>query len=180
VFPTVKQATEVWIKGKNFNLANLFKNPALAQEFEGGSLAIFRLAPQDYHRFHSPVDGTVESVTPIDGTYYTVNPMAVQDTIDVFTENKRVVVVIKSPTYGKVAFVCIGAMMVGSIQFTGGKVGTVLKKGDEIGYFAFGGSTVVTVFQKNKVTFDADLVRNSAGVIETIVKMGNKIGNANG
>jgi phosphatidylserine decarboxylase len=67
----VDAATTFWIKGKNFNLANLLQDQDLADQLEGGSLAIFRLAPQDYHRFHIPSRGTIESIRPISGTYYT-------------------------------------------------------------------------------------------------------------
>lgn len=59
------------IKGRNFTLANLLQNQELANELEGGSIAIFRLAPQDYHRFHIPAKGTIQEINPISGTYYT-------------------------------------------------------------------------------------------------------------
>lgn len=176
VFDSIDSATKLWIKGKNFNLENLFKDKELADKFQGGSLAIFRLAPQDYHRFHSPVDGKVVSIKEIPGDYYTVNPMAVKTSLDVFTENKRVVTLINSPTVGDVAFVSIGALMVGSINFTGAdKVGNELVKGGEVGYFAFGGSTNVVVFQKGKVVFDDDLLKNSNESLETLVRMGEHI-----
>ena len=50
VFPTIKNANEIWIKGQNFSIGKLLGDEAMAKEFEGGSLGIFRLAPQDYHR----------------------------------------------------------------------------------------------------------------------------------
>jgi phosphatidylserine decarboxylase len=61
----------VRIKGKNFTLANLFQDEALANSLDGGSIAVFRLAPQDYHRFHAPARGSVQSISNIDGTYFT-------------------------------------------------------------------------------------------------------------
>ena len=62
-----------------------------------------RLAPQDYHRFHAPVDGVVGKIRPVAGTYYTVNPMAIRDRdIDVFTDNKRVVMTIRSQEFHRV------------------------------------------------------------------------------
>ena len=60
-------------------MASLTQRPALASEFNGGALAIFRLAPQDYHRFHWPVSGTVVDMYDIDGALMTVNPMAVRE-----------------------------------------------------------------------------------------------------
>jgi len=176
-FDSVSNATKFWIKGANFNLENLLKDKDLASKFEGGSLAIFRLAPQDYHRFHSPVDANVTSITAIPGDYYTVNPMAVRSTLDVFTENKRMVTVLTSDKYGLVAFVSVGALLVGSIVLTGAnKVGNKLAKGDEVGYFAFGGSTVITVFQKGKVQWDDDLIKNSNSSLETLVRQGEHVG----
>lgn len=71
VFDSVDSATELWIKGKNFTLGNLLKDEQLAESLQGGSIAVFRLAPQDYHRFHIPAKGTIESMNTLDGTYYT-------------------------------------------------------------------------------------------------------------
>jgi len=178
-FASVSDATRFWVKGKNFNLKNLLGSDKLAADFDGGSLAILRLAPQDYHRFHAPADGKVESITPIAGEYYTVNPLAVKENLDVLTDNKRVVTIISSPSFGKMAYVSVGALMVASINFTGAKdVGAELKRGDEVGYFAFGGSTVILVFQKDRVTWDQDLLDNSAKSLETLVRVGEHVGKA--
>lgn len=78
-FPTIDLATKYWIKGFGFTLARLLNSEQLADYFDGGSIVIQRLAPQDYHRWHSPVDGTVESIEQVHGTYYTVNPMAIRE-----------------------------------------------------------------------------------------------------
>lgn len=72
-------ATKYWIKGAGFTVPRLLGSDALAQGFDGGSIAIHRLAPQDYHRWHSPVEGTVESINDIPGAYYTVNPQAINE-----------------------------------------------------------------------------------------------------
>ena len=76
-YPTVDLATKYWIKGFGFTIATLLRNDVLAETFEGGPIVIHRLAPQDYHRWHAPVSGTIVSITEIPGTYYTVNPQAV-------------------------------------------------------------------------------------------------------
>ncbi|OBZ83929.1 Phosphatidylserine decarboxylase proenzyme 3 [Choanephora cucurbitarum] len=174
-FETVSEATRLWIKGVDFSLKKLLGDSQSAQDFEGGSIAVFRLAPQDYHRFHSPVDGTIVKTRHISGQYYTVNPMAIRTTIDVFGENARTVVWIDSEEFGKVAVVCVGAMLVGSIIITA-NVGSHIKRTDEMGYFAFGGSTLVVVFQKDKMHFDHDLLDNSDKAVETLVRVGNHIG----
>lgn len=74
-FATVNEATRLWIKGREFTVARLLGESyrGHADKYAGGALAIFRLAPQDYHRFHSPVDGTIGPMTYISGEYYTVN-----------------------------------------------------------------------------------------------------------
>ncbi len=75
VFPTVSDATRLWIKGREFSVQRLLgeKYRSEADRYMGGALCIFRLAPQDYHRFHSPVDGVVGPMSDISGEYYTVN-----------------------------------------------------------------------------------------------------------
>ncbi|KAL1924727.1 uncharacterized protein VTP21DRAFT_4381 [Calcarisporiella thermophila] len=174
-FETIDDATRVWIKGMEFSVARLLGDEEMAKEFEGGSLVIFRLAPQDYHRFHSPVDGTISSFRRIEGNYYTVNPMAIRSTLDVYGENTRAIGTIDSPTFGKVAMACIGAMMVGSVIITA-KPGSEIKRTDEVGYFAFGGSTIVTIFKKGAIKFDADLLERTRMPMETLIRVGNQIG----
>lgn len=74
-----------------------------------------------------------------------------------------------------VAFVAIGAMLVGSIVWTC-KPGQQVKKGDELGYFAYGGSTVICVFPPGMITFDQDLVKTSEQSLETLMKVGYSLG----
>ncbi|KAI7864038.1 phosphatidylserine decarboxylase-domain-containing protein [Spinellus fusiger] len=176
VFESVDRATEFWIKGKKFSIANLLQDNVLAEELEGGSVAIFRLAPQDYHRWHSSAHGSVESINTLQGTYYTVNPCVVNEDVNVFTENHRQVLTMKSPKGFRYAVVPIGALLVGSIVLTKAQQGQNLAKGDEMGYFQYGGSTVIMVFPKNTVAWDEDLLNASMGSLETKVTMGNRIG----
>ncbi|KAF8491777.1 phosphatidylserine decarboxylase-domain-containing protein [Hysterangium stoloniferum] len=102
--------------------------------FENASLAIFRLAPADYHRFHSPADVIVGDVVDVEGQYYTVNPQAVNEPgFDVFTANRRSILYLTHELTGRpIAFVAIGALLVGSIHFTV-KKGDKVKKGEELG-----------------------------------------------
>ena len=128
----------VWVKGDRFSIEDFVDDKALAAEMRGGSMVIFRLAPQDYHRFHWPVSGKLLSSRRVHGKYYTVNPIAVNhESVNVFTENKRVVNVVQSPALGKVVFVNIGATAVGSIKQLH-KPGAEFTKGDCFGYFQFG------------------------------------------
>lgn len=174
VFNTLDEAQKIWVKGRDFTVSRLFGNayPDDAKRYVGGAFGIFRLAPQDYHRFHVPVDGVIGEPKTIAGEYYTVNPMAIRSALDVYGENIRVLVPIDSEKHGRVMFVCIGAMMVGSTVITR-KAGEKVKRAEELGYFKFGGSTVLLLFEPGVMDFDQDLVDNSNSALETLV--GNRL-----
>ncbi|XP_047315111.1 phosphatidylserine decarboxylase proenzyme 2-like [Impatiens glandulifera] len=175
-FRNVEDSQRFWIKGRKFSLKGLLGDEISSNAFRDGTLVIFRLAPQDYHRFHLPVSGIVQKFVNIPGCLYTVNPIAVNSKYcNVFTENKRAVSLISTTEFGKVAFVAIGATMVGSIDFTK-KEGDHVKKGDEFGYFSFGGSTVICVFEKDSIEIDEDLLGNSERSLETLVSVGMQLG----
>ncbi|XP_010483223.1 PREDICTED: phosphatidylserine decarboxylase proenzyme 2-like [Camelina sativa] len=175
-FQSVEDSTRFWIKGRKFSIRGLLGKSVHPNAFLDGSLVIFRLAPQDYHRFHVPVSGIIEKFVDLSGSLYTVNPIAVNSKYcNVFTENKRTVAIISTAEFGKVAFVAIGATMVGSINFVR-KEGERVKKGDELGYFSFGGSTVICVFEKDSIRIDEDLLVNSGRSLETLVRVGMQLG----
>ncbi|KAJ0011158.1 hypothetical protein Pint_32892 [Pistacia integerrima] len=175
-FKSAEDSLRVWIKGRKFSIQGLLGKEIGSDAFVDGSLVIFRLAPQDYHRFHFPVSGIIERIVDIPGCLYTVNPIAVNSKYcNVFTENKRVVSIISTKHFGKVAFIAIGATMVGSITFLK-KEGDFVKKGDEFGYFSFGGSTVICVFEKDAIKIDEDLLANSGRSLETLVRVGMSLG----
>ncbi|KAI9019664.1 phosphatidylserine decarboxylase-domain-containing protein [Hyaloraphidium curvatum] len=179
-FASVNEATQVWIKGSGFTITRLLGgDAAMGKEFADSTVVIFRLAPCDYHRFHSPVDGKVVGFVPVKspGLYYTVNPMAVRSPVDVFGDNVREICYVDTgpDRFGLVAIVAIGAMLVGSIVWTV-KEGQELKRMDEMGMFKFGGSTVVMLIQKGIAQLDEDLLANSAKALETVVQVGNRIG----
>jgi phosphatidylserine decarboxylase len=167
-FPTISLAKKFWIKGYGFTIPKLLASNSLAPSFENGSLLIARLAPQDYHRWHSPVDGVIESITEIPGCYYTVNPQAINEsgTLDVFCENRRSVMIVRpnSNPDSKVAIIAVGAMLVGSILYNPGiSPGTEIRRGECLGAFRYGGSTVIVLFPRGEVVLDEDLVKNSTG-----------------
>jgi len=176
-FESVTDATKVWIKGRDFSVGRLlgeaYKNQV--DKYIGGALGIFRLAPQDYHRFHSPVAGKIGNMTYIPGEYYTVNPQAIRTGLDVYGENARKIVPIDSPQFGRVMAVCVGAMMVGTIKTTV-EEGQQVGRGQEFGYFAFGGSTIVLLFEKGVLEWDEDLLVNARASLETLVRVGMGIG----
>lgn len=181
-FQTLDLARQYWIKGRGFTIGKLLGSEELAQEFEGGSIAIARLAPQDYHRWHAPVSGTVEKVYDIPGTYYTVNPQAVTEagTLNVFCANKRSVMLLKRTSTGsRIAIIAVGAMLVGSIKYVGGceAAGTKVRRGQCLGAFYYGGSTVIVLYPRGEIVIDADIAHNSTKeACETEVKVGWRVG----
>lgn len=108
-----------------------------------------------------------------------VNPCVVESTVDVFTENHRCVVTVESPLGFTYAIVCIGALLVGSVVFTNASLDQgekTLEKGEEMGYFQYGGSTVIVVFPKDTIEWDDDILDHSKQSVETKVNMGEHIG----
>jgi phosphatidylserine decarboxylase len=170
VFNRIDDATSIWVKGREFSIERLLGNayPEDVQRYKNGALGIFRLAPQDYHRFHIPVDGVMGTPKTIEGEYYTVNPMAIRSALDVYGENVRILVPIDSVAHGRVMVICVGAMMVGSTVITR-EGGDKVNRADELGYFKFGGSTLLVLFEPGRMVFDSDLVDNSKGALETLV-----------
>ena len=162
------------MKGTEFSLAKFLNDPSLAERFEGGAMMVVRLAPVDYHRYHFPVSGMVSENHKVKGAYYSVSPIALGGKLKIFLENKREYSLIESKEYGTVAYVDVGATLTGSIIQTH-QPNSEVKKGDEKGYFAFGGSTIVLLFEANKITFDSDIVSNTNNGIETWVKMGETV-----
>lgn len=162
------------VKGVRFNLQSFLDDSDLAKKYEGGSLIIVRLAPYDYHRFHFPLEGNILFEKKIKGELYSVNPIALRKMIEIFWINKREYVSISSQIFGDVIMAEVGATMVGSIVQTYKE--NTIKKGEEKGYFKFGGSTIVLIFEKHKIKIDNDLLENTKNSLETEVKMGERIG----
>jgi len=101
--------------------------------------------------------------------------MAIRSALDVYGENVRVVIPIDSPDHGRVMVVCVGAMMVGSTVITR-KKGEHVKRAEELGYFKFGGSTLLVLFEPAKLEWDSDLVENSSTALETLIRVGMSVG----
>ena len=152
-----------------------FNDEILAKKYEGGTLLIFRLAPYDYHRFYFPFDCIPGLIVKIKGKYDSVNPIVFKSGYQPITENKRHLIILKTKNFGEVAMVPVGAICVGKIieTFTENQD---YDKGDEAGYFSFGGSTVVLAFEKGKVSIDPKFVEHSKAGYETQVLFGERIG----
>jgi phosphatidylserine decarboxylase len=116
VYETVAESKKLWIKGAEFSIENLVMDKNLAPRFAGGGVASFRLSPQDYHRYHSPVSGRVREFRSMPGDYFEVDPIALQSGVDILTRNARDYVVIETDEFGDVLFVAIGASDVGTVK----------------------------------------------------------------
>ena len=175
-FENVSDVHQFFVKGRKFTLEAFLKNSELAKEYAASSMLILRLAPNDYHRYHFPLAGVPSPIKKIEGRYYSVSPYAIANNFTkVFCENKREYCQLSTPDYGNVLIVPVGATMVGSIIETY-HPGEKVAKGDEMGYFAFGGSTVVVLIDSAKIQIDQDILDNTKNGFETLVKMGEKIG----
>jgi len=149
-----------------------------AARVHGFSAAVCRLAPGDYHRFHWPVDGEwrPDEVLDLAGEYHSVAPVCIGGPVDVLGRNRRAVVMVGSEVFGEVAIVVVGAVKVAGIELTAEP--GIVSKGDEMGRFRYGGSTVVVVFRRGAIAFDPELVRNSSRGVETLVRVASVLGRA--
>lgn len=162
-------------KGNDFSLPEFLNNKKLADKYINGCMLLFRLSPADYHRFHFPIDGIPSKPHIIKGKYYSVSPISLQKKIKTYYQNKREYTVIKSDLYGDVIMAEIGATLVGSIKQTF-HPDSPYKKGDEKGYFEFGGSSVILLFKENTLIIDDDLLQNTQLSYETKIYFGERIG----
>jgi len=176
VFPDLTLARPQYIKHCAFDLPRFLGDATLALAYESGAMLVSRLAPVDYHRFHFPVDGHATDPRLIPGFLYSVSPLALERVPRTFVDNKRWVTVIDSQRFGRVVFVEVGATNVGSVVHTAA-AGPV-HRGDEKGYFLFGGSTVVVLLEPGRVDWSDDLLEHSARGCEVYAKMGERVGTA--
>ncbi len=177
VVPRLDRAESFWVKGKEFSVQTLLHSASLAKRYGQGAMAIARLCPVDYHRFHFPCDCLAGSPEPIAGPLYSVNPIALKRNGQILSENKRIVTQLHTEAFGTVLYIEVGATYVGSIHqtFTPGQD---YRKGDEKGYFSFGGSCLILLFEPDKIVFDQDLIEFSSKKIEVRGLLGDSLGSA--
>lgn len=170
----VNADTVLPVKGKSFKLRELLRDTS-ARDYFNGLCLIFRLAPVDYHRFGYLDDGQQSPVRVINGFYRSVNPLAIWQQLPVFSENQREACLLETQNFGSVMHIDVGATGVGRIvqhQRQGGPC----QRGQEKGYFEFGGSTTILLFKAGVVQLDEDIAAYSARGVETLVRYGERIG----
>ncbi len=175
VFPDIEAANGFWVKGKKFSLETLLRDKKLASRYGQGAMVIARLCPVDYHRFHFPLACVPGPARLINGPLYSVNPMALKRNIQILSENKRMITTLQTKNFGEVLFIEVGATYVGSIHQTY-TPDAPCEKGEEKGYFSFGGSCLILLFEPNTIVFDQDLIDASLKKREVRGLLGQSLG----
>jgi phosphatidylserine decarboxylase precursor len=155
-------ASTITVKGAEWRIADLLDGSPYADEFRNGIYAHSFLYVDDYHRFHLPVGGVVREVRNVHGRVYLDvirNPDGTLKGVngDTYQFNQeRGLVVVESPGVGLVAIVPVGMTLISSVTLTP-EAGARLRKGDELGFFQFGGSDIVMLFQDRNVVLEAEV-----------------------
>ena len=173
-FAKASEITRVFVKGQRFDLGSLLGDPALAERYQDGTLVLSRLCPVDYHRFHFPAAGTPDTARTINGPLFSVSPIALRKRLSYLWTNRRVITRLATPNLGTVILIEIGATCVGGIHQTH-TPGIPVAKGEEKGYFSFGGSSTITLFEPGRVTLESDLAGQSAQGVELYARVGTRM-----
>ena len=168
----IEENTVLPVKQSRYTLDELLGDEELARRFDGGTCLVFRLCVTHYHRYSYPVSGTKGENVFLPGRLHTVRPIALQ-TYPVFVQNCREYTVIENERFGSVLQMEVGALLVGKIANLHG-AGEVVR-GEEKGKFLYGGSTVILLFQKDRVEIPQKLFENTELGLETPILMGERI-----
>jgi phosphatidylserine decarboxylase len=178
-FESVHPERKLPVKGEALSARALIADPEQARPFENGPVLLARLCPVDYHRYHYPDRGRTLASFQIPGRYHSVNPLALAHRGDIFITNERRVSLLDTANFGKLAFIEVGAICVGRIVQTHDE-SQAFERGQEKGYFLFGGSTVILLGEPGRWKPDADLLEQTAKNRETFVKIGTRVAAAPG
>lgn len=165
----------VYVKGQNFDLPALMGDNELAERYARGSVLLSRLCPVDYHRFHFPISGVAGAAKRIPGSLASVAPYSLRGRLARLWSNKRELTLLRDTAVGDVLILAIGATGVGAIYQTYHPE-VFVEKGEEQGFFAFGGSTVMTFFEPGRVKFASDLLEQTARGMELYAHQGDFLG----
>lgn len=160
------------VKGAKYTVKTLLQNAELAEKYRGGLCIIFRLMPYNYHRYIYPDWGTKNENTFIDGKLHTVREMAHK--YKVYVSNAREYTILDTKNFGKVVFMEVGALMVGRI--VNHHQAHTFARGDEKGYFEYGGSTIIMLMEKDCVRLDEEIMKTIDTGHELPVQVGQRIG----
>lgn len=172
----IQENTTFSIKNTEYTLRSLLRSPRLAKRFRGGYAFLLRLTVDDYHRYIYAASGRKSKNYHIDGSFHTVNPVA-NDYLPIYKENTREYTVIHTKEFGDIVQMEVGALLVGKIS--NHTQGGVVTRGEEKGYFEYGGSTIIVLTEKNRIIPREDLLRNTERGYETKLLQGHPLGTAN-
>jgi phosphatidylserine decarboxylase len=170
------QPLTVPIKGLRLDPLSVLGNTPGKERFRGGPVLLARLCPVDYHRFHFPDDGEIKHFHEEGGKLHSVNPAALVRKPDLFLANERHISLLETRHFGTLAYVEVGALCVGRIVQTG--AGPKFSRGQEKGYFLFGGSTVILYGELGAWVPAEDLLRHTSEGYETLVQLGDAVAQA--
>lgn len=170
----ITRDSRFYIKDTEYTVEQLLRSKSLTKRYDNGYAVVIRLTVDNYHRYCYVAEGVKSSNVSLAGCLHTVNPVA-NELHPIYKENAREYTLLQTTKFGTIVMMEVGAMMVGKIR-NHHKGPRKVEKGEEKGYFEFGGSTVVLLLQHGKVRLDYDLVENTENGYETIVRMGERIG----
>lgn len=170
----IGRESRLFIKETEYTVEQLLRSRNLAERYVGGYAVILRLTVDDYHRYCYVAEGVKSSNIHLPGKFHTVNPAA-NELFPIYAENTREYCLLKTARFGTIVMMEVGAMLVGRIANLH-KSPRKVDKGEEKGCFEFGGSSIVLFIQPGRVRLDYDLIENSENGFETIVRMGERIG----
>lgn len=173
VFPAINIEAPLCIKNSRVTIAELVDDASVAQRYGGGTAVVIRLAPADYHRFHFPESGVASVAREVGCDLHSVHTIALLGGAPCFL-NRRMISFLDTTAFGRLALIEVGAMLVGGIRQT--YIPGPVNRGDEKGYFCFGASTVILLMEPRRIAMDEDLLVTSAEGLETLVRMGARIG----
>jgi len=174
-FADISKAGSIFVKGQQLDLDVLIADRALADRYRDGTVVLSRLCPVDYHRFHFPAGGVPTAPQLMNGPLCSVNPIALRRTLRYLIENKRRRCQLESPEFGTVLTFEVGATCVGATEYTY-VAGQPVAKGAEKGFFKFGGSSTITLFEKGRIQLAADLIENTKQQRELYARVGDTMG----
>lgn len=167
----IEKDLKIKIKSSIYDLYEIVKENNIETTFMDGYILIFRLAVTDYHRYIFIDNGKIIKSQKIKGKLHTVS--SISDKYKIYKENTREVNYIDYSNLGKTIQIEVGAMQVGKIV---NNKKEVFEKGEEKGYFEYGGSTIILIIKKDKVEIDSDILENSKLEVETKIRLGERIG----
>lgn len=173
VFPIRQGRLSLSIKGEDFGLEDFLPNSVSSATFQNGYAFVFRLCPVDYHRFHFPDAGSVKKSQRVPGKLHSVHPWAQAKIPNIFSKNFRELTLFASEHFGDLVLAEVGAMNVGTIVQSY-SAGAAVQRGQEKGYFEFGGSTVVMIVG-DALKVNEDLLQKTREGVEVFVRLGEEV-----